>query len=290
MADLVMGAMSCLVPKLGELLKAEYNLQAGVKEQVRSLYLELEGAQAALRKVGQVPWDQLDEQVKLWSRDIREASYDMDDILDTFLVRVRGCDSTGEKGFLKRQVQKMSKLLTKSKARREISVAIHHIMRHVQEVTARRGRFKVDDIAARPATASTVDPRLAAMYTQVNKLVGIDNSSSGLMSMLRDDVSNCKMKTVSVFGPGGLGKTTLARAVYDKLIGDYDCGAFVSVGRTPDLKKVIQGILIKLNKQRYMHFNFALLHEISQFIDELREFLLEHKRYASALCFEIFNL
>jgi disease resistance protein RPM1 len=130
------------------------------------------------------------------------------------------------------------------------------------------------------------------MYTQVNKLVGINKSSSELMSMLQsspqqDDVSNTKMKTVSVVGPGGLGKTTLVKAVYDRLIADYDCSAFVSVGRTPDMKKVIQAILIKLNKERYMHFNFVLLHEISQFIDELREFLLQHKRYTSTLSFEV---
>ena len=85
MAVLVMGAMPSIILKLGKLLKEEYNLQAGVKKHVRYLTLELEGAQAALRKGDQVPWNQLDEHVKLWAHEVRESSYDMEDSLDTFL-------------------------------------------------------------------------------------------------------------------------------------------------------------------------------------------------------------
>ncbi|CAL4982478.1 unnamed protein product [Urochloa decumbens] len=273
--------MGSLIPKLGELLKEEYKLQTGVKEQVRAISLELKGAQAALRKVSEVPWDWLDEEVKLWSREVREASYDMEDIIDAFLVRVQGRDCCEHESSLKRLCQRMTRLFTKTKARHEISVAIEDIKRHLQEVTERRGRFKVDDVVARPVTSSTIDPRLAAMYTEVSRLVGIDKSSGELISMLQrgEDVSNnTKMKIVSVFGSGGLGKTTLAKTVYDKLKGAYDCWAFVPVGRNPDLKKIFKDILIELDKKRYLPFSTAVLDE-RQLIDELRDFFLEKKRY-----------
>ncbi|KAJ1277289.1 hypothetical protein BS78_05G283700 [Paspalum vaginatum] len=282
MADLVMGAMSSLIPKLGELLKEEYNLQAGVKKCVRSLTMELEGAQAALRKVGQVPWDQLDEQVKFWAREVRESSYDMEDVLDTFLVRVQGRDFAEKNSSLKRLGKKMTNLFEKSKARRKINVDVKDIMSHLDEVTERCRRYKVDHIVARPATTPMVDPRLGAMYNKVKNLVGIDKSSNELMSILQSqqggDVPNAKMKIVAVVGVGGLGKTTLAKAVYDKLKGDFDCSAFVAVGRNPDLKKVIKMILIGLDKERYMKFNFAQYDEIYQFIDELKDFNLKNKR------------
>jgi len=35
--------------------------------------------------VDQVPWNQLDEHVKLWAHEVRGSSYDMEDSLDTFL-------------------------------------------------------------------------------------------------------------------------------------------------------------------------------------------------------------
>jgi disease resistance protein RPM1 len=74
------------------------------------------------------------------------------------------------------------------------------------------------------------------MYTQVNKLVGMDKSSGELMSMLqtnpqRGDICSTKMKIVIIVGVGGLGKTTLAKVVYDKIKGDFNCAAFVPVGR-----------------------------------------------------------
>ncbi|KAJ1256680.1 hypothetical protein BS78_K335200 [Paspalum vaginatum] len=285
MADLVTGAMSSIIPKLGELLKEEYNLQTRVKERIRSLTLELEGAKGALDKVAEVPWDQLDKQVKFWVREVRESSYDMEGVLDTYLVHVQGRDSAKQKSLLERFCEKIGNLFKKSKARRKISVSGKDIMTHLHEVTERCRRYRVDNIiASRTATSSTVDPRLSAMYNKVKDLIGIDKSSSELISMLhplqRGSVlnANAKMKIVSVVGVGGLGKTTLAKAVFDKHKGDFDRGAFVPVGRNPDLKKVFQQILIGLDKERYMQFYFGQFSEIYQFIDELKGFL-QNKRY-----------
>ncbi|KAJ1256674.1 hypothetical protein BS78_K334600 [Paspalum vaginatum] len=285
MADLVMGAMGSLIPKLGELLKEEYDLQTGVKDRITMLTKELEGAQVALHKVAQVPRDQLDEQVKLWAREVRELSYDMEDVIDKYLVRVQqgSSDPVKKERLLRRLGDKMTNLFKKSKARHEIGGAVKDIMTHLDEVTKRCQRFKVDDIVVKPTAASTVDPRLAAMYSKVENLVAIDKSSSELISMLQTTQhlggKSPKMKIVSVVGVGGLGKTTLAKAVYDQLKGDFNCRAFVPVGRNPDLKKVFKGILIELDKERYKQFNFGLFDEVHQFINELRDFLLQNKRY-----------
>jgi hypothetical protein len=87
--ELVTGAMGSLLPKLGELLKEEYGLQKGVKKKIESLSRELRVVHAVLRKMGDVPPDQLDELVKLWASEVREASYDMEDIVNTFLVHIQ---------------------------------------------------------------------------------------------------------------------------------------------------------------------------------------------------------
>nr|CAB3466073.1 unnamed protein product [Digitaria exilis] len=283
---LVAGAMSSLVPKLWEIIKDEYGLQKGVRKEARSLAQELESAHAALRKVAEVPPDLLDEQVRVWARELREASYDMEDVLDAFLVRVDGGgggegDQEKEKGsFVRRLREKMASLLSKSKARRGIAGAIDDIKKQLREVAERRGRYTVGDIAVvKPASAPPIDPRLAALYNDAAKLVGIEDAMDELVSMLslspqgEDGASAKEKKVVSVVGFGGLGKTTLAKAVYDRLKADFGCGAFVPVGRNPDLKKVFEDILLDLDRQTYMKYMKVKTLDERQLIDEIRNFL-----------------
>ncbi|CAL4990737.1 unnamed protein product, partial [Urochloa decumbens] len=277
--DLVTGAIGSIGPKLLELLKDEYNLQKGVKKQVKFLSDELESVHAALCKVAEVPWDQLDEQVKIWARQVREASYDMEDVLDTFLVRVED-HGPAKKGRLKRALKKMGGLFSKGKAHHDIASAIEDIKKQLQEVAERRARYRVDEIVAKPPSTSTIDPRLKDMHNEVSQLIGIEKSNCELESkLLSQDYNdpNGKTKIVSVVGVGGLGKTTLAKSVYDKLKPHFGFGAIVPVERNPDLKKVFRDILIDLDKKEYMKVEYNILDE-SQLINELRDFL-QSKRY-----------
>jgi disease resistance protein RPM1 len=134
--DLVTGAMGNLAPKLLQLLQAEYKLQKGVRKKIQFLSDELETINAALRKVAAMPPDQLDEQVKIWAGQVREASYDMEDILDTFLVRVEGCPKESA-------VKRMSKLFTRAKVRHNIESAIEDIKNQLQLVAERRTRYRL---------------------------------------------------------------------------------------------------------------------------------------------------
>ncbi|CAD6252457.1 unnamed protein product [Miscanthus lutarioriparius] len=215
--DLVTGALGLLPSKLLELLKDEYKLQKGVRVKVQSLSLELESMHAALRKVAAVPWDQLDEQVKVWARKVREASYDMEDILDTFIVRVDGHEQA-DPSRLNRAMKKMGDLFSKGKACREISCAIEDIRKQLQEVTDRRARYSVDDLVAKPAATTSIDPRLSALYTKMSQLVGIEEPRDKVIKMLTSVAEDMETKIVSIVGFGGLGKTTLAKAVYENLI------------------------------------------------------------------------
>nr|UBY07244.1 NBS-LRR disease resistance protein [Dasypyrum villosum] len=255
----------------------EYNLHKRVKKDVEFLRKELESMHAALIKVGEVPRDQLDRQVKLWADEVRELSYNMEDVVDKFLVRVEGIqqphDNTGRFKELK---NKMIGLFKKGKNHHRIADAVKEIKEQLQEVAARRDRNKV--VVPNPMERIAIDPCLRALYADATELVGIygkrDQELMRLLSIKGDDVSNKRLKKVSIVGFGGLGKTTLARAVYDKIKGDFDCRAFVPVGQNPDMKKVLRDILIDLGNP---HSDLAML-DANQLIKKLHEFL-ENKRY-----------
>ncbi|KAJ1256963.1 hypothetical protein BS78_K262200 [Paspalum vaginatum] len=277
---LVTGAIGSIVSKLAELLASEYKLQAGVAR-IESLARELESAHAFLQEIDKVPPDQLNEQVKLWASEVRESSYDMEDVLNTFLVHAKDdpkpVDKSKNKNKLKRLKEKIGVLFSKTMARHDIANAIEEVNRKIKEIAERRQRYKLDDHVASPATPSTgIDPRIALVHgTSASMLVGIDEPREAVLKMLSHD--DTKTRVVSVLGFGGLGKTTLAKATYDQLKQNYECGAFVSVGRNPDLVKVFKDILYDLDKDKFRDIHSTqkgadLL--IRQLLDLLRD-----KRY-----------
>ncbi|XP_066363915.1 putative disease resistance RPP13-like protein 3 [Miscanthus floridulus] len=280
--ELVAGAMGSLLPKLGELLKGEYGLQKGMKKKIESLSRELTVVHAVLRKIGDVPPDQLDELVRLWASEVREASYDMEDIVDTFLVRVEDPNEATEPHMLRRLRKKVGRLFKKSKARRKISSLIDDINEKLEEVATRRGRYTLDIIVASPVAANTIDPRILNLYKRATELVGIEGPRDELINMLSlgdgdvDLSSTTKMKILSVVGSGGLGKTTLAKAVYDHLKPRFECRAFVPVGQNPDIKKVFGDVLIALDEQTYTHPKLMGLDE-NQLMGKLNEFVKEKR-------------
>jgi hypothetical protein len=74
-----------------------------------------------------------------------------------------------------------------------------------------------------------------------------------------------------------LGKTTLAKALYDKVSKTYDYQGFVPVGQNQCTKKVLGDILFELDKE--LHKAAERLDE-RQLINQLQE-VLARKRHVS---------
>jgi len=274
------GAISTLLPKLGALLLEEYRLNKVVKQGIRDLGDELTSMQAALVKLSDVPLDQLDPQVKIWADDVRELSYAIEDSLDYYMVRLEPMTTAEQDDTFMAFIKKTGSWFSKLKTRHKISSNIKDIENQVRKVKERYDRYKVEDVVSNIATTTTVvDPRLLALYSNVSDLVGIDKSIEELIKRLYDgdDVTGKKLNTVSVVGLGGLGKTTLAKAVYGELKNKFDCASFVQVGQKPSMEKVLKDILYEFDMQKYMNISASKL-DVRQLIDKVRAFLA-NKRY-----------
>ena len=181
----------------------------------------------------------------------------------------------------------MKNLFKKGKARRQIATAIKDIKEQVQDVAARHERYDAKGVFANLAAANritAVNPLLVAMYEDKQRIVGIHNSRDEITEKLCLTDTSKEPKILSIVGFGGLGKTTLAKSVYDKIRSEFDCSAFVSVSRNPDLKQVFKELLFEVDKQASMSLCGAALNE-KQLIDQLQE-SLGAKRYIRILNYQ----
>uniref|UniRef100_A0A8I7B4H6 RGH1 n=1 Tax=Hordeum vulgare subsp. vulgare TaxID=112509 RepID=A0A8I7B4H6_HORVV len=269
-------AMVSLLPKLDELLNEKYKLQGSSREDVEYLSREMKSMSAVLRKLAEVPPDQLDRLVKIWAWEVRQLSYSMELAVNSCFLSETSSEVS--KGLIKN----MGNLFKKGKACHEIVAdTIKGMKLQVKKVAERRARYNIDNICARPAAMTRIDPRLGALYKEVTQLVGIDGQKDqDLMKLLSDGDNrpDTKLKIVSVVGFGGLGKTTLVKAVYDKMKSGFDRTAFVSAGQNADVKRIIRDIIQDITLVLGMYGSQLNTLGEQQLITKLGE-LLENKRY-----------
>ncbi|GJN04641.1 hypothetical protein PR202_ga22205 [Eleusine coracana subsp. coracana] len=198
--EVVMGAMSTLFPKLGNLLKEEYKLQKSVRGEIKFLESELESMQVALikvsmaQKIDQPP----DVQLKLWVRDVKDLSYDVEDRIDIFMTHIHS-GSNKPHSFMD-FIDRSMKLLTRANIRHKIGTSIKEIKCHVKEVSERRDRYRVENVAEKPIGPTVDSLRQAALYKKATELVAIEDKSNDLVKMLMegDDASNHDKPRVSL--------------------------------------------------------------------------------------------
>nr|AGA20370.1 resistance protein R1 [Curcuma zedoaria] len=232
MAEFVTGAMSSLIPKLGELLTKEFNLQKNIRGKIESLSKELIRMQAVLNN-GEVPGKSCaDLLVKLWADEVRELSYVIEDVVDKFLVQVDGDGpKPADPHVLRRLGKQVKKLFKKVKHKHGIAHAIKDIQEQLQKVSDSMKRYYHSE-NYQAVTCREIDP-------MANNLVGIDEPRDQdlmrLLSMEGDDLS--------VYVVGGVGKTTLAKIVYDKTAiigGHFQYRAWIAVSQNYNIQRASQ--------------------------------------------------
>nr|USU81749.1 BSR [Brachypodium sp.] len=254
------GVLKPLLVKLATLMGDEFAKLKNLRKEIKFISEELTSMKDALDVLSDL--DELDKQTKGWRDQVREMSYDIEDIIDDFMHHNEEKSETDGLG------RKTARLLKKLRSRHQIAGQIKEIKALVLETSARRQRYKLDiplssDVA--------MDPRVKALYEKAANLVGMEGPKSEIEDWLIDEEK--QLKVVSIVGFGGLGKTTLANAVYATLKGNYDCCAFAPVSQKPNIPNLLRSLLSRLGSTPFSHDC-----ELNILLDDLREHL-QNKRY-----------
>ncbi|TVU46796.1 hypothetical protein EJB05_06359 [Eragrostis curvula] len=241
MTELVVTAvLKPLLGKLAMLLGNEYNLLVGVRGDVEFLQRELSSMDVLLREKKHCGGGDY------WMIKLKDMVCDIEDGIDDFMRRLGSGDE--KDGFI-RDIVKQLKL----KERHEIAEKLHELRSLIEEEGARRMRYGGDgsstSVAVQNTTKSKTDlDREAALYVGApHQLVGMNGPVEKIVDLLTldENATAQQLQIVSIHGPGGLGKTTLAHQVHSKIQGQFDYTALVSVSQRASHAN-IEEILMKI--------------------------------------------
>ncbi|XP_039119310.1 putative disease resistance protein At1g50180 [Dioscorea cayenensis subsp. rotundata] len=234
-------AVGFLIQKLGDLLVQEAINLHGVRDEVEWLERELRRMQCFLKDADAKKSQGDDERVKNWVSDMRDMAFEVEDIVDTFMYcklrrqqRQSGCI-----GFIKRFVFIFDELVSK----RKIHVDVEGIKTKLQELSQSRSLYGIETIGTTSQCRSQgVIPILPQLSDDID-MVGFDDEKKKIVQELVD-TNNTNRSVISIVGMGGLGKTTLAKSVYNdfEVKRSFDIFAWVIKSQQYTIHEVLKRI------------------------------------------------
>ncbi|CAL4986821.1 unnamed protein product [Urochloa decumbens] len=255
--ELVVGAsdatMKSLLGKLGGLLAQEYTLIRGVRSDIQYINDELASMQAFLRDLSSAPEGQ-DNRMRDWMKQIRDMAYDCEDCIDDFAHRLPNHSAISDVrcSWMLMGVYELWTWWP----RREIAYKIADLKVRAEQIAQRRSRYGVDNPShctnssrVRAAAYDIAEHQVAThQLISMKEPVGVTTD----MKKLEEWVTKPDGKeraVLSIVGFGGVGKTTIATALYRKVMNVFECRASVTVSQNYDQDAVMRSILNQVKPQ-----------------------------------------
>ncbi|KDO55760.1 hypothetical protein CISIN_1g000692mg [Citrus sinensis] len=240
--------LAAFLQVLFERLMSSDLLKLAGREGVRS---KLKAWEKTLKTIEAVLIDAEEKQltnraVKIWLDDLRDLAYDAEDILDEFAsssgtsklrsIIHSGCCFSG---------------VTSVKYNISISSKIGEISRRLEELCNRRIDLRLDKIDGggslnNVAVGGRQRPPPTTCLPNEPAVYGRDEDKARVLKIVLkiDPNDDSSFRLIPIVGMGGIGKTTLAREVYnDKSVEDFDPKAWVCVSDDFDVLRISKVIL-----------------------------------------------
>ncbi|GMP37647.1 hypothetical protein CsSME_00009235 [Camellia sinensis var. sinensis] len=243
-----------VVKSLAGLLIQEAENLCGVRPQVEQLQAQLNRMQCFLEAADARPKGRADEIIiRNCVAEIREASYDAEAAIATFVVKIAFRTSGRSDQFpflLKRYLCIFKECFALRKVRLEIEAINNRITNSL--TTGFRTCGILNSTGVRESSSSTPmaerQRQLRRSYTHIveEDVVGTEEDVKTIVDLLVKE--NTHYSVVSIWGMGGLGKTTLAKTVYKhiEIRRHFICVAWAYISQQCNTREVLEGILIKL--------------------------------------------
>ncbi|KAI8026820.1 putative disease resistance protein [Camellia lanceoleosa] len=247
MAETMAGPfVTFVVERLGDVLIQKKNLLRGVSSQVEEMQRELNRMKCFLKDAAEKR-EEGDERVHNWVAEIREATYDAEAVIYTYIIKVAFRRKTGSILNVLMRYSCVFKFKD-SIAIHKVGVEIESIKANISKITTSLDTYGVRAISEEESSRFEKQRLLRQSYPHIveEDIVGLDDDIKTVAEHLVKEERQCRV--VSIWGMGGLGKTTLAKKVYHYIDvrRHFDCFAWAFISQQCNTREVLEGILIEL--------------------------------------------
>ncbi|GMJ12857.1 hypothetical protein like AT3G14470 [Hibiscus trionum] len=240
MADaFVSGLVSTILNNLDSLFREEVRLAGSLKTDLESLQRTFTTIQAVLHDAEQKQWKS--EAIKIWLRNLEQAAYDLEDVLDDFKSEALGRGSKVSTFFsLHNPLLFRSSLAHRVKTARE----------KVDAIAAER-MFHLEAGVGEAVIEGSNDRETSSLVDE-SEVFGRADEKGELVSMILSNASHHDgLSVYAICGMGGLGKTTIAQLVYnDKSVAKaFDLRIWLCVSDDFDVKRLTKAILERIEEK-----------------------------------------
>ncbi|XP_031256129.1 putative disease resistance RPP13-like protein 3 [Pistacia vera] len=270
---MVDAVVSYVVRRLGDYLIQEAAFLRGVRREVESLKKDLEWMLCFIKDAEDKQFD--NGLIRQWVTDIQEIAYDCEDVLDKFMLQFHEEGTARRRQGLFASIKKYySWIVARTASHKEpnlysIGKEIEALNKRLKEVFDRSRMYGLKAMDNKlegdsKALGKLKQLRKTTSFALEKHVVGFEDDTSTLLAKLLEDDS--RRFVISIWGTGGLGKTTLVRKLYhsSQVKSKFQRCAWVSVSRDYNIEDLLRRII--------KSFNFTdMIDKLSE--EELKRFL-----------------
>jgi len=200
--------------------------------------VELESMKAYLRDSEK--FKDTDETTAIFINKIRELFFLIEDVVDEFMYKL---EDNKHGGF----AAKTKKRIKNVKVWRRLALELHDINAEIEDSTRRRDRYIIQGMQRYSGSG---DHHATSNYQTLcsareEDIVGIKDHAAKLKQWLVGDMEETNRKITTIWGMGGVGKTTLADHVYKIVKIEFDAAAWVIVSKSYEVEDLLKKIAIE---------------------------------------------
>ncbi|XP_048493875.1 disease resistance protein RPM1-like [Beta vulgaris subsp. vulgaris] len=280
--------LNLVIANLVPWLVHEATLLRGIHGEISEVVDELQSIQSFIKDAdekAEKDEEEISHSAKTWVRKLREVTYQIEDVTDNYVLQM-ATEAAQREQCKPRLMGSFARLvcwIVSVKPRHVMAQEINQVKQTIHGIREKGQSYGFSSSSSSAMVRSTTneskhDPRVSSLFIEEAEVVGIEGDRENLISWLVS--GETKRAVVSVVGMGGLGKTTLARKVFDSqtVTNHFSNQAWITVSQSYKAEELLKKTLKEFYKARKESPPPKIDNmEETPLIFELREYLRQKK-------------